>query len=140
MVDRVREACEACFDLHSDDCSGFVRAVSSQLGVQLYGLANQIVDTIRDGNDWRPLPDGIAAAQSAADGKLVVGGLKGLEQSNPEPHGHVVIVVAGPLAHEAYPTAFWGKLGVVGAKDKTINWAWRVEDRDRVSYAEHDII
>jgi hypothetical protein len=139
MVDRVREACEACFDAHSGDCSGFVRAVSSELGVQLHGLADQIVDTSRNGDGWRLLPDGIAAAQSAADGKLVIAGLKGSEQSNPDPHGHVVVVVASPLAHNDYPSAYWGQLGGIGAKDKTINWAWRAEDRDRVSYAEHDI-
>jgi hypothetical protein len=139
MVDRVRGACEACFDAHSGDCSGFVRAVSSRLGVQMYGLADQIVDTIRDKNAWRQLPNGVAAAQRAAEGKLVIGGLKGSEQSNPDPHGHVVVVVTGPLAHDAYPSAYWGKLGGVGAKNKTTNWAWRAEDRDRVSYAEHDI-
>lgn len=139
MVDRVKEACEACFDAHAGDCSGFARAVSSQLGVQLHGLADDIVNTIRGGNDWRPLPNGIGAAESAAAGKLVIGGLKGSEQSNPDPHGHVVVVVNGPLAHDAYPSAYWGRLGGGGAKDKTINWAWRAEDRDRVSYAERDI-
>jgi hypothetical protein len=139
MVDRVREACEACFDAHSGDCSGFARAVSSRLGVQMSGLADQMVDAIRDENAWRPLPNGIAAAQSAADRKLVIGGLKGSEQTNPDRHGHVVVVVTGPLAHDAYPSAYWGKLGGVGAKNKTTNWAWRAEDRDHVSYAEHDI-
>jgi hypothetical protein len=139
MADRVKEACEACFDDHANDCSGFARAVASQLGIQLHGLADQIVDTIRGGNDWRPLRNGIAAAESAAAGKLVIGGLKGSEQFKPDPHGHVAIVVVGPLAHDAYPSAYWGRLGGGGAKDKTINWAWRAEDRDRVSYAERDL-
>jgi hypothetical protein len=139
MADQVKEACEACFDAHAGDCSGFVRAVTSQLGVQLHGLANEIVDTIRDGDDWTPLPDGIAAAQAAAAGKLVIGGLKGSEQGRPDPHGHVVVVVTGPLAHDAYPSAYWGRLGGTGDKDKTINWAWNAEDRDKVSYAEHDL-
>lgn len=139
MADRVKEACEACFDAHENDCSGFARTVASQLQVQLNGLADQIVDTIRGGNGWRPLPNGIGAASSAAAGRLVIGGLKGSEQTNPDPHGHVVVVVAGPLAHDAYPSAYWGRLGGGGAKDKTINWAWREGDRDRVSYAEHDI-
>jgi hypothetical protein len=103
------------------------------------GTSGSDVDTIRGGNGWRPLRDGIAAAGSAAAGKLVIGGLKGSEQSNPDPHGHVVVVVDGPLAHDAYPSAYWGRLGGGGAKDETINFAWRAEDRDRVSYAEHDI-
>ena len=29
MADRVKEACEACFNAHADDCSGFAKAVSS---------------------------------------------------------------------------------------------------------------
>jgi hypothetical protein len=139
MTDRVKEACEACFDAQANDCSGFARAVANQLGAPLHGLANEIVDTIRGADDWTPLPDGIAAAQSAAAGKLVIGGLKGWEQTRRDPHGHVVVVVAGPLAHDAYPSAYWGRLGGGGAKNKTINWAWRAEDRDRVSYAEHDL-
>jgi hypothetical protein len=113
--------------------------VGGQLGVPLHGVANDIVETIRDGNGWTPLENGAAAAKSAAAGKLVIGGLKGSEQTHPDSHGHVVVVVAGPLAHNAYPSAYWGKLGGGGAKDKTTNWAWRQGDRDRVSYAEHNI-
>jgi len=115
------------------------RAVSSQLEVQLHGLADDIVNTIRGGTNWRPLQNGIAAAQSVAAGRLVIGGLKGSEQNNLDPHGHVVVVVDGPLAQDAYPSAYWGRLGGGVEKDETINWAWREEDRDRVSYAEHDI-
>ena len=137
--DRVRDACEACFDAHKNDCSGFARAVAEQLGVTLVGLADQIVDTLRGGGEWTPLDDGVAAAASARDGKLVVAGLKGSEQAHPDAHGHVVVVVDGPLAHDKYPSAYWGRLGGVGDKDKTINWAWTADDRDKVSYAAHDI-
>jgi hypothetical protein len=138
-VDRVREACEACFEAHNGDCSGFARAVADKLEVTLQGLADQIVDTLRAGQSWTPLPDGIAAAKSAHDGKLVMAGLRGSEQAHPDAHGHVVVIVDGPLAHDAYPSAYWGKLGGTGAKDKTINWAWTAEDRDRVFYAAHDL-
>jgi hypothetical protein len=139
MPDRVKDACEACFAANANDCSGFGRAAASQVGVALDGLANQIVDTIRNDPAWTELGDGVEAAQQAAAGKLVIGGLKGSEQANPDEHGHVVVVVSGPLAHGKYPSAYWGRLGGGGAKDKTINWAWRAEDRDRVSYAAHDI-
>jgi hypothetical protein len=139
MADRVRDACEASFDAHADDCSGFVRAVSSLLGVNLGGLADEIVETIRNGNGWTLLTDGAGAAQSAAAGKLVIGGLEGSRQTVPDPHGHVVVVVSGPLADNRYPSAYWGRLGGVGEKDKTINWAWRAADRDRVAYAARDI-
>ncbi|HZK90768.1 MAG TPA: hypothetical protein VFC56_11520 [Stellaceae bacterium] len=140
MPDPVKDACEANFDAHSGDCSGFAKAVAGELGVTLTGLANNIVDTIRNDPQWTRLADGIVAGQQAAAGKLVIGGLKGSEQANPDPHGHVVVVVAGtPLAHGKYPFAYWGRLGSVGSKDQTVNWAWNTQDRDKVTYAAHDI-
>ena len=139
MVDRVREACEACFEEHEGDCSAFARAVAHELGVPLHGLANDIVQTLRTGQGSTPLPDGAAAAASAHNGKLVMAGLKGSEQRPPHLHGHVVVVVDGPLDDGLYPRAYWGQLGGTGAEDKSIRWAWRRDDRDRVSYAEHDI-
>ena len=82
MPDRIQDACEACFAAHANDCSGFARAVASQLGVTLSGLANEMVDTIGNDRAWMVLDDGIAAAQSAAAGKLVIGGLRGDEQAH----------------------------------------------------------
>ena len=137
--DQVKDACEACFEAHADDCSGFARAVADQLGVPLSGLANDIIDTIRGGRGWVPLADGVDAAQAAKDGKFVIGGLKGSDQAARSPHGHVVVVVAGPLAHGAYPSAYWGRLGGGGRMDMTVNWAWNAADRDRVFYAGHEI-
>jgi hypothetical protein len=139
MSDRVREACEDCFEAHASDCSGFARAVADELGVPLEGLADQIVGILRTGPGWTALKDGVAAAQSAQAGKLVIAGLRGSEQARPDAHGHVVVVVGGPLAHDAYPSAYWGRLGGTGEKNKTINWAWTTEDRDHVCYAEHDL-
>ena len=57
----------------------------------------------------------------------------------PDAHGHVVVVIAGPLAHGAYPTAYWGSLGGDPGRADTLNDAWTVADRDRISYAAHDI-
>ena len=143
MPDRVRDACETCFDAHANDCSGFARAVASRLAVTLTGLANGIVDTIRSDPAWSPVSNGVAAAQAAAAGKLVVGGLRGDEQTHPDEHSHVVVVVATvagqQLAHGKYPFAYWGRLGGGGMRDQTVNWAWRAEDRDNVTYAAHDI-
>jgi hypothetical protein len=85
------------------------------------------------------LADGVAAAASAAAGKFVVGGLLGSEQAVPDLHGHVVVIVAGPLAHGLYPSAYWGSLGGTPGRDQTINWAWTANDRDRVTYAAQDL-
>jgi len=137
MSDRVIAACEACYAANIGDCSAFARAVAGQLGVTLIGIADQIVDTLRTSPDWKPLGDGVAAAQGAKDGYLVIGGLKGAEQAVPNAHGHVVVVVNGPLAHDAYPTAYWGSLGGQPGKDQTLNWAWTEADRDHVAYAQH---
>jgi hypothetical protein len=139
MPDRVRDACESRFDAHKDDCSGFARAVAGQLGVTLEGLADQIVETLRTDPTWKRLADGRAAAQSAQAGNLVIAGLKGSEQARQDPHGHVVVVVDGPLAQNAYPSAYWGSLGGQPGRDQTLNFAWTVDDRDRIAYAAKDL-
>lgn len=130
----VLAACESCWDEHKGDCSGFVRAVAKRVGIDLQGNADAIVDQLRQG-PWTPLGDGAAACRAAERGLFVVGGLKGADQAKPSAHGHVVVVVPGPLAHEKYPSAYWGQLGGVGRKSVTLNFAWRKSDRDKVAYA-----
>jgi hypothetical protein len=130
---RVIAACEAVFDHDKSDCSAFARDVAKQVGVTLTGNADAIVDAIR--KDWTKLDDGVAACAAADAGQLVIAGLKGSEQIEPSTHGHVVVVVSGPLAHDKYPSAYWGRLGGVGARDKTLNYAWRAGDRDAITYA-----
>jgi hypothetical protein len=136
---QIIEVCEASWEAHKSDCSGFVKAVCMSLGITTFtpvDNADVIMDKLRAGNDWTPLGDGLAAKAQADAGLFVVAGLKGAEQSVPDPHGHVVIVVTGPFdaAHGKYPTAYWGRLGSVGAKAQTTNFAWRAGDRDRVGY------
>jgi hypothetical protein len=140
MPDRVKNACEACFAANANDCSAFVRAVAAQLGVAVNGLANQIVDDIQSSANWTVLADGVEAERDAAAGKLVIGGLRGDEQAHPDPHGHIVVVVAGqPLNRGRYPFAYWGRLGGGGKRNTTINWAWTAADRDNVTYAMHEL-
>jgi hypothetical protein len=139
MPDQVRDACEANFAAHENDCSGFAKAVAAELDVPLEGLANDIVDTITGGNGWELLQDGVVAAQAAEAGKFVIGGLNGADQAHPSAHGHVVVVVGGELAHGKYPSAYWGRLGGGGKADTTVNFAWNTADRDKVFYAQHDI-
>jgi hypothetical protein len=139
MVDTVTTACIKEFPAHSGDCSGFVKAVGADVGVAITGQANDIVDTLRAGGSWVALADGPAAQAAAKAGKLVVGGLRGDEQTKPAANGHVVVVVDGPLNRNLYPTAYWGQLHGTGEQNKTINWAWTEQDRDRVTYAAHEL-
>ncbi|MBE7213474.1 MAG: hypothetical protein INR65_20860, partial [Gluconacetobacter diazotrophicus] len=135
---RIRAACEQQWPAHRGDCAGFVRAVGSELGVAVSGDANRIAAALLAGGAWHGLEDGRAAAQAAADGRFVVGGLSGDRQAEPGPHGHVVVVVEGPLRDGRYPTAYWGSLGGTPACNRTVNWAWTAADRDKVAYAAYD--
>ena len=129
---RIIDACKAAFPANSGDCSAFVRAVGSRVGVELQGNADSIVGHIE--TNWTPLTniDDVLAAVDRGD--LVVAGMRGADQEQPSAHGHVVVVVSGPLAHGKYPTAYWGRLHGTGEQAKTLNFAWRKGDRDRISY------
>ena len=126
--------CERNFETYKADCSGFVKSVAHKFGVDLTGQADDIVDQISQPG-WTKLADGKAAKASADAGWLVVAGLKSANHNPPRNNGHVVIVVAGPLANDKYPSGYWGTLGGVGRKNTTINYAWREADRDNLLYA-----
>jgi hypothetical protein len=123
--------CEKNWDLNKSDCSGFVKAVAADLGLHLTGQANDIIANVSA--TWQKVTSGTSAAQEAADGKFIIGGL------SDEPNGHVVVVVDGPLNRGKYPTAYWGQLGGVGKKKTTINYSWNKTDRDRVEYYKCNI-
>jgi hypothetical protein len=133
------DECESQFEKYKSDCSGFAKAVAAAFGIKLTGLADEIVNEIQQ-NDWVKLgKDGAAAKAKADAGWFVVGGLLSSDNVPPQKHGHVVVVVSGPLAQNKYPTAYWGRLDGVGEKNKTINWAWNSESRDKVIYAARQI-
>lgn len=125
---RIQELCEKHWNEHKGDCSGFAKAVAGELKISLSGQANEIADQIQKA-PWKVLKSGAEAAAQANFGKLVIGGLKA------RPLGHVVIVVAGPLSHGKYPTAYWGSFGGIGKKNTTVNWSWDKDDRDGVIYS-----
>ena len=132
----IRAACEDCFEANRKNCSGFVAAVGHRLGKPIAGMANEMVDTIRGGGNWRVLTNGKEAGLLAEAGDFVIGGMRGDEQLNHDVHGHVVVVVGGQeLAHGRYPAAWWGSLGGQPGRNETVNWAWTEADRDRVTYA-----
>jgi hypothetical protein len=126
--DKIIQLCEAHWENHKKDCSGFLKAVASELGISLTGQANAIIDTIQK-SPWIVLGSGAEAQQKAVNGMLVVAGKKA------SGHGHVAIVVPGPLSHGKYPTAYWGSLGGTPKKNTTLNWSWSKIDRDDVIYA-----
>lgn len=137
----VTGTCEENWDAHKSDCSGFVKAVAADLKDTTFvpgDDANRIVGKLENAPNWIPIPrgNGVVAKAQADAGFFVIGGLKGSDMVSPEEHGHVVVVVTGPLdpTHDKYPTAYWGHLGGVGAKAQTINWAWLAADRDNVNY------
>jgi len=132
--------CKVEWPMNQADCSAFVRAVASALGVTLNGDADQIVNQI-GGAGLEALANGPAAKNAADQGKLVIAGLAGANHSPPRDHGHVAVVVGGPLdpAYHRYPTGYWGTLNGVGEQAKTLNWAWRKEDRDHVVYAARTV-
>jgi hypothetical protein len=96
-----------------DDCAAFVRSVANQCGVILTGNANDICAQIRSAPQraW----SGSDAAARAAEGYLVIAGLAA------PGHGHVVIVVEGPVAEGCYPYAFWGQYQGLTVLGKTVN-------------------
>lgn len=104
LAQKIIQRCEAVFNANSNNCSGFAKAVSTAFDIELSGLADEIVDEIKTG-EWVSLSDGIDAKNKADDGWLVIGGLKGHDNNPSQSHGHVVVVVSGPLdgAHHNTP-------------------------------------
>jgi hypothetical protein len=106
--------CQKHIVAFGNDCSGFAKAVASDCGVLLAGDANQIVDLIE--HDWDCLDDGADARDAAMRGLFVVGGAQA------KGHGHVVIVVAGPMSHgHKYPYCFWGSYKSLAILGETVN-------------------
>lgn len=63
----------------------------------------------------------------AADGYLVVAGKKEAG------HGHVVVIVPGTGPNK-FAMGYWGRLGGVGFKNKSLNFAWKHADLATVQY------
>jgi hypothetical protein len=135
---KIIDSCEANWDAHKNDCSGFLKAVATEFAVDLTGQADNITDQIT-GEDWTVLSDGVEAKAKADDGWFVVAGMKSTDHIPPQSNGHVAMVVSGELAQGKYPTGYWGQLGAVGAKNKTLNWAWNKDSRDMLIYAGRQV-
>ena len=130
--------CESQFEANKSDCSGFAKAVAAAFSINFTGQADNIVSQIQ-GTGWTLLANGMEAKQKADNGWFVVAGLKSTDNVPPQANGHVAIIVSGPIAQQKYPSGYWGRLGGVGEKNKTINWAWNAASRDKVIYAAMQI-
>lgn len=124
---------------NAGNCSGFVKSIASRLGVPLPATADAdgIADALSSG--WHKLASGAEAARSAETGHLVLALLKGAEHNPPRHHGHVGVVVAGPLYRDKYPKLWCGSLGGQGQSqgEKSVGEVWNRADRDNVAYYEY---
>ena len=129
------------------DCNKFVKDVASRVGITIDPNANadRIVDIIGTG-PWTPLPvgDNAAAMSKAAEGKLVVAGMKASEFTTPHSNGHVAVVHGHEVAgHPGFPHASWGSLNgsgpSAGTVDGSIRNSFPVKDLSKIHYGFRDL-
>jgi len=147
---KIIDACENNWDANSGDCNAFVKAVANEVGINtLNGNADQILQYVR--SNWSQITDinvtvppkrkEDLAKEAADNGKLVICGLTAAELGGG--HGHVCVVVSGPMvtagSGKTYPTGYWGMLDSVGEKNKGINYAFKENVRDHVTYSATSI-
>lgn len=128
-------ACRKHYAAYSNDCSGFVRAVTAELGHPVSGNANGIMTELANATStWEPI-DRATAITAVHGGALVIAGLKSSDHTPPRNHGHVVIVVDGPLYRDRYPLCWGGSIGSAQSRGtKSVGEVWNRTDRDAVLY------
>lgn len=127
-------ACQKWYSTFSNDCSGFVRAVTAELGHPVSGNADGIMNELSRSPAWESI-DRDTAIASAREGKLIIAGLKSSEHNPVASNGHVVIVVDGPLYRNTYPLVWGGSIGSAQSRGtKSVGEVWRRSDRDEVRY------
>jgi hypothetical protein len=124
---------------NQSNCSGFVKAVASSLGVTTFNAgdnADAIVNRLPAAAGWTTLTDLPTVEANAAAGWFVVAGLKSSGFTPPRNNGHVVVVVQGDDPnHPGFPMAYWGTLGAVGNENASIRYAFIPEvDLPSVQY------
>ena len=139
----VVQTCKDQWPDHMNFCNEFVIAVAQTFGLQLTGLADDILGQLGGGGGWTLLDGGVAASDAAQRGCLVVGGLTAAELDDTSGHVVVVVTPSGPLAFGKYPYAYWGsenaRIRPKGGEGTTLNWSFSKAVRDLVRYYSHDI-
>jgi hypothetical protein len=134
-LDKLLAACQDNYAANQKNCSGFLRAVARTLGKQLFGVtADEQTDFVR--GHWMPVTVA-EAVKWAGRGSLVVACQKGPEHVPPQHHGHVAIVVPGPLYHGTYPMCWCGSLGSgthYSNGNQSVGQVWGTASRDLVTY------
>ena len=129
------------------DCNKFVKVVANAVGIPIDPAADAdaIVESIQSA-PWTllPLGDNKAAMAKAAEGKLVLAGLKKNEFKTPHSHGHVAVVHGHAVAgHPGFPHASWGSLDGTGAQagtfDGSIRDTFPLSDLSKIHYGFRDI-
>lgn len=128
-------ACRNNYAAFSNDCSGFVRAVTSELGHPVSGNANGIMNELANATStWEPITRQ-QAVDAVKTGALVIAGLKSSDHTPPRNNGHVVIVIDGPLYRDTYPLCWGGSIGNAQSRgNKSVGEVWNRTDRDAVLY------
>lgn len=137
-IQSIINSCEQHWNNYKDDCSGFVKAVATDLGITLTGQADDIVNQIQSGN-WSPINDPVEAEKQAENGYLVIAGIKAADYVPPQVNGHVVVVVSGGLVPsgngQSYPHGYWGQLHGIGKRNQSISYAFNAASIINVVYA-----
>ena len=119
-------------------CNYFVDNVARELGYKSFvgRTANDIVDYLDV--SW-PEVSGKEAAVFASWGHFLIAGLRSWEYKRPQHtngHGHVAVVISGPLYLGKYPMVYCGGARMAGRSNgtKSSGEVWKKEDRDQVHY------
>jgi hypothetical protein len=142
------DALELSYEPHKYDCSGFVKAAVNGLEDAALELpAEDDADALIDywSKNWVAVDGGLAAANLAASGSLVVAGVQSGEYSPKRDMGHVVIIApltkngpitADDLYHGLYPLAWGGDIGRAYMSKGTLSVGeiFNKSVRDKVRY------
>ncbi|HKQ68486.1 MAG TPA: hypothetical protein VJT73_04065 [Polyangiaceae bacterium] len=130
---KLQAALTSAYAVASNDCSGFLKKVVSDLGHPLTGTADALVDYFRKNfTRVETIPE---VMQLVKQNRFVVAGLKSGEHNPKRANGHVVVIVDGLLYRGKYPKCWGGSIGAAQSQGtKSVGEVWNTRDRDNVQY------
>lgn len=127
-----------------ENCSGFVRMAAAALKIKIEGQqADDQIDYME--RHWKPVKNGVLAAELASQHFFVVAGVKSTDYAPPRLNGHVVVIRpltpterknGKTLAHGKYPYAWGGDLGRTFASrgQRSISGIFTKQVLDKIRY------